>query len=98
MDALSQVKVHFNIILLVCPFQELILTWGVDGKVCVWDAASQGVVTSPICTLVSKPDFPVYALDYCTNNKAPDSKGCLVIGGGSSDGGFLGVPLYLYDI
>ena len=91
-----------NLVSLVCFYnssfvaQELVLTWGVDGKVCVWDSSSRGLVKSPVCTLISHPSYPVYALD-CTKKKFTFDHGCIAIGGGS-DGGFLGVPLYLYDI
>ncbi|KAL3778814.1 hypothetical protein HJC23_009847 [Cyclotella cryptica] len=83
--------------------EELVLTWGVDGKVCVWDSYSVGLVTSPLCTLISHSAYPIYALDFTQTRShhaesSPDlQRGCLAIGGGS-DGGFLGVPAYLYDI
>lgn len=76
--------------------EEVILTWGVDGKVCVWDSCSQGMVTSPICTLVSKSSYPIYALDCIRSKEISGSEKCLAIAGGS-EGGFVGVPVYLYD-
>ena len=79
------------------------LTWGVDGKVCVWDSYSVGEVTFPLCILTSYSSYPIYALDI-TNIKATSKnephklqKSCIAVGGGS-DGGFLGVPAYIYDI
>jgi hypothetical protein len=69
----------------------------VDGKVCVWDCTSKGIVTSPICRLVSNSNYPVYALDYTHSKESLGSSSCLSIAGGS-EGGFVGVPLYIYDI
>lgn len=80
------------------------MTWGVDGKVCLWDSYSVGEVLSPICTLISHSDYPIYALDIISNGtKNPEvhagdeQKTHIAIGGGA-DGGFLGVPAYLYDV
>jgi WD40 repeat protein len=72
--------------------QELLLTYGVDGKVCVWDSYPTAV-TGPVCTLISHDNYPIYAIDI----RKEDGKGCLAVSGGS-DGGFLGVPVYLHDI
>ncbi|KAL7511238.1 hypothetical protein ACHAXN_008421 [Cyclotella atomus] len=77
--------------------ENLILTWGVDGEVCVWDSTSKGIVTSPICRLVSNSNYPVYALDYTHSKESLGSSSCLSVAGGS-EGGFVGVPLYIYDI
>lgn len=79
------------------------MTYGVDGKVCLYDSFSVGDVFSPICTLVSHPDYPIYTLDITcegANQKAlsgQKSKLHIAIGGGT-EGGFLGVPVYLYAI
>ena len=72
--------------------EELLLTWGIEGKVSLWDSYSIGEVMSPICTLVSKTDYPIFALDV-TQNGARQS---IAVGGGR-EGGFLGVAAYLYD-
>lgn len=82
--------------------QELLLTWGVDGKVCVWDSFSTGEVTAPLCPLVSRKEYPVYALDVHEGGAPPaaqadDQSRVRIAVGGGSDGGFLGVPAYLYD-
>jgi hypothetical protein len=81
-----------------------LLTWGVDGKVCLWDSNSIGEVCSPLCTLISQPEYPIYALDLTVGRKNTDDSVeqerqalHMAIGGGS-DGGFFGVPVYLYDI
>ena len=72
-----------------------------DGKVCVWDSYSDGEVQFPFCTLISHSDYPIYALDVITPVKHIQScqtpKSHIAIGGGS-EGGFLGVPAYIYDI
>lgn len=69
--------------------EELLLTWGIEGNVSVWDSFSVGEVMLPICTLISNTDYPIFALDVTEKS--------IAIGGGR-DGGFLGVAAYLYDI
>jgi hypothetical protein len=61
----------------------------VDGKLCLWGSHSQGNIYAPIANLKEDPDYPVYALDISKNNVA--------IGGGSN-GGFIGIPLYLANL
>ena len=81
--------------------QDLLLTWGVDGKVCLWDSNSIGEVCSPLCTLISQPEYPIYALDVTAGGKDSVEQGNQVLHvaiGGGADGGFFGVPVYLYDI
>jgi len=83
--------------------QELLMTWGVDGKVCVWDSYSVDEVLNPLCTLVSHSNYPIYALDATdcgTSSKAQasDKQKIRIALGGGSDGGFLGVPAYIYDV
>jgi hypothetical protein len=69
------------------------MTWGVDGKVCVWDSCSIGTVTSPICALISHLNkYPIYALDITKGETY------IAIAGGSDDVGFFGMPVYIYDI
>ena len=65
---------------------ELLVSWGVDGKLCVWGSHSQGNVYRPIANLKDDSKYPIYALDISSSNVA--------IGGGS-DGGFIGTPLFL---
>jgi WD40 repeat protein len=73
--------------------EDLLLTWGIEGKVSVWDSFSVGEVMSPICTLISHADYPIFALDVTQNG----TKQSIAVGGGK-EGGFLGVPAYIYDI
>ena len=81
--------------------KELLLTWGVDGRVCVWDSFSIGEVTSPLCTLLSRKDYPIYTLDIHEEGAAAavqaGDRACIAVGGGA-EGGFLGVPAYLYGV
>jgi WD40 repeat protein len=73
--------------------EDLLLTWGVDGKVCVWDSYSIGTVTTPMCTLISHlENYPIYALDIT------DGETHIAIAGGGDDGGFFGIPIYIYDL
>lgn len=58
-----------------------------DGSLCLWDAESRGNVHAPIAILRQDPSYPVYAAEV--------SQDTIAVGGGS-DGGFIGVPLYLY--
>ena len=76
--------------------EDLLLSWGVDGKVCVWDRSSSGEIHEPITTLVAKADYPIYACDV-TENTGEALVSRIAIGGGN-DGGFLGVPAFLYDV
>jgi WD40 repeat protein len=69
--------------------QDLIVSWGVDGRLCLWDSHSHGQIHAPISTLISRQDYPIYAVDV--------SHSVLAVGGGR-DAGFLGVPLYLYNV
>lgn len=68
--------------------ENLLLSWGVDGRLCVWDGYSQGNIHAPIATLVSKAEYPIYAVDV------QDS--CIAAGGGSETS-FLGMPVQIYD-
>ena len=69
--------------------QDLIVSWGVDGRLCLWDSHSHGQIHAPISTLISRRDYPIYAVDI--------SHSVLAVGGGR-DSGFLGVPLYLFNV
>ncbi len=71
-----------------------------DGKVCLWDSFSIGEVHSPLCTLVSQPSYPIYALDLKEGGDLADQrrKTLHMAAGGGADGGFFGVPVYIYDI
>ena len=70
--------------------ENLLLTWGVDGRLCLWDSFSQGNINAPIATLVANTDYPIYAVDAQPSYVA-------VGGGGGGEASFLGVPVMLYD-
>ena len=70
------------------PNQELLASWGVDGNLSLWDSYAPGNIYSPMAILRSDSEYPIYAVDL--------SDHCIAVGGGS-DGGFVGIPLYLYD-
>ena len=72
------------------PEENLLLTWGVDGRLCLWDSFSSGNIHAPIATLISNGSYPIYAVD------ALDS--CIAVGGGGGEASFLGVPVLIYDI
>jgi len=74
----------------------MILSWGIDGILCLWAADDQGNVSSPLKTLVSKPEYPLFAADV---SSLVQESGKMYIGvAGGNDGGFIGTPFYLYDI
>jgi len=69
-------------------FKNYILSWGMDGNVCLWDGVAFGDVLRPIGYVARKEDYPFYACDVFEGR---------VAGAGGRDGGFIGTPLYLYD-
>jgi WD40 repeat protein len=69
--------------------ENLIVSWCVDGTLCLWDSHSTGNVNAPIAVLKTDPDYPIYAVEL--------SNDTIAVGGGTV-GGFVGVPLYLYTI
>lgn len=68
--------------------ENLLVSWGVDGRLCLWDSYLLGNVNSPLAILKYDSEYPIYAVELSQNYVA--------IGGGS-EGGFVGVPLYLYS-
>ena len=71
--------------------EELLLSWGVDGRLCVWDSRADEEIDEPIAVLVEKPDYPIYAVEVRPS-------GVIALGGGGSEGGFVGIPAYVYDV
>lgn len=84
--------------------QDLLLSWGVDGRLCLWDSHSDCNIHAPISTLVVKSDYPLYAVDVDMHHSdigEGDSQRIARIGcggGGFGDPGFLGVPAYLFEV
>jgi hypothetical protein len=70
--------------------ENLLITWGVDGRLCLWDSFSSGNIHAPIATLVSNSSHPIYAVDARDSNVA--------VGGGTGETSFLGTPVLIYDI
>jgi len=85
------------------------MSWGVDGRLCLWDSHSFGQIHSPMAILVDRSDYPIFAVDkleIVRKSKANGNVGanengydisCIAVAGGR-DGGFLGIPVYLYDV
>jgi len=71
--------------------ENLLLSWGVDGKICLWYAQATGNIYDPIVILRDDGKYPIYDVDVSASEQN-------VVVGGGSDGGFIGVPLYFYDI
>jgi len=78
--------------------EDLLLSWGVDGKICMWDSFSQGQIGAPICVLVSNQEYPIYAVDIfeAKDNADYKNKSSICVGGGN-EGGFIGVPASLHN-
>ena len=84
--------------------EELLLSWGIDGKVCQWDSHCRGEIGDPLAVLISKDDYPIFAVDVDEPKEGPVI--CrIAVGGGKQNGekleglgfGFLGVSVYVYD-
>jgi len=84
--------------------QDLIISWGVDGRLCLWDSHSHGKIHQPLSTLVAKSsEYPIFAVDIVTckdddNSEGESKRTARIACGGGTDGGFLGVPIYLFDV
>lgn len=79
------------------------MSWGVDGKLCLWDSLSKGQIGAPICILVSNDSYPIYAVDVYEQMKPDDelqhgrAKKSVIGVAGGNEGGFIGVPVSLYN-
>ena len=90
------------------PNEELLLSWGVDGVLCLWDSNATGYGV-PLAMLISKPDYPIYSVDvlkttFSTSpretspSEATTKDIARIAVAGGRDSGFLGMPFYLYDV
>eukprot|EP00980_Cylindrotheca_fusiformis_P013564 scaffold3467_cov118-Cylindrotheca_fusiformis.AAC.1 len=71
--------------------ENLLVSWSVDGSLCLWDSHSQGNVQAPMAILKQQDDnYPIYAVEVYKNS-------CMIVAGGGSEGGFIGIPVYLYS-
>mmetsp|Transcript_475 Transcript_475/g.803 ORF Transcript_475/g.803 Transcript_475/m.803 type:complete len:832 (+) Transcript_475:128-2623(+) len=83
--------------------EDLLLSWGVDGKLCLWDSFSQGQIGAPICVLVSNESYPIYAVDVFEELASQEelrdrnAKKSIIGVAGGNEGGFIGVPVSLYN-
>jgi hypothetical protein len=75
---------------------ELLLSWGVDGRLCLWDSRSVDEIQAPLAVLLHKEDYPIYAVNVY--HAQQDNSTRLAVGGGGTQGGFLGLPVYLYNV
>jgi len=65
--------------------EKLVLSWGVDGKLCVWDSQAEGEINAPITILTSDSSYPLFdvgviekcdftnAKEVVSNLKNPDN-------------------------
>jgi len=84
---------------------ELVLSWGVDGRLCLWDSKSNGNVVAPISILLANPAYPLFTVDIFhfdpSNSEDNDSSKkfqASIACGGGQNGGFIGIPIQLHDI
>jgi len=71
--------------------ENILLSWGVDGKICLWYSQSQGNIYDPIAILRENKDYPIYAAEVS------HSELNVVVGGGN-EGGVIGVPVHFYVV
>jgi WD40 repeat protein len=79
----------------------LLLSWGVDGRLCLWDAHSEvEQVSAYVATLLDKKDYPIYCVSLSSPMTADedDDGMVLAVGGGADSCGLKGIPVYLYNI
>ncbi|GAX18475.1 hypothetical protein FisN_2Lh129 [Fistulifera solaris] len=69
--------------------EEILLSWGVDGRLCLWDACAEGEAHGPLAILLAKKSYPIYCVGLRPS--------LMAVGGGNGQNDFIGVPVYLYD-
>jgi WD40 repeat protein len=69
--------------------EDILLSWGVDGRLCLWDACAEGEAHGPLAILLAKESYPIYCVGL--------RPGLMAVGGGDGQNDFIGVPVYLYD-
>lgn len=74
---------------------ELVLSWGSDGRLCLWDGQSDEELDAPLAVLRDFEDeYPIYTVAMA---EQPTHR-CITIAGGGAVGGFLGIPAYMVDL
>uniref|UniRef100_A0A7S4AKL3 Uncharacterized protein n=1 Tax=Pseudo-nitzschia australis TaxID=44445 RepID=A0A7S4AKL3_9STRA len=71
--------------------ENLLISWGIDGKLCLWHSKASGNIYDPVAILKDDGSYPIFAVEISRSERN------LVVGGGS-EGGFIGVPLHFYSI
>ena len=69
-----------------------LISWGVDGRIALWDAQAVDELDAPIATLQNDPEYPVFNLDYHADSRQ------IAVVGGAGDGGFIGIPTFIFDL
>jgi hypothetical protein len=85
---------------------ELLISWGSDGRLCLWDGQAAEEIDAPLSILLEDEDYPIYGVDVSATTANSNIDGhhdavkklTLAIAGGGAIGGFLGVPVFLQDI
>ena len=71
------------------------LSWGSDGRLCLWDGQSDEELDAPLAVLRDFEDeYPIYTVAMA---EQPTHR-CITIAGGGAVGGFLGIPAYMVDL
>jgi len=73
------------------PDENLLLSWGVDGKMCLWYSNARGNIYDPVAILKNNSDYPIYAVEISKSEQ--DVAVC-----GGDEGGFVGIPFHLYNL
>jgi WD40 repeat protein len=49
--------------------ENLLMSWGIDGKICMWYAQGQGNIYDPIAVLRDDGGYPIYAVDISSSGR-----------------------------
>ena len=82
---------------------DLLISWGIDGKLCMWYSKSHGNIHEPVAVLKDDKEYPIYAVGATASklNKTaerPQQQKTVAVCGGSAESGFIGTPFHLYKI
>jgi hypothetical protein len=69
---------------------------GCRRRLCLWDSRSVDEIQAPLAVLVHKGGSPIYAVNVY--HAQQDNSTRLTVGGGGTHGGFVGLPVYLYNV